>query len=98
LSKILETFICGWMLVEISSKFDYHQFGAVKGRSTTHELVNILHICHQAADNQKITIAAFVDFAKAFDSVKQDGRAYRATVHHSMDALIFTRASTTREN
>jgi len=46
-----------------------HQFGAVKGRSTAHELVNVLHICHQAADNQKITRAAFVDFAKAFDHV-----------------------------
>jgi len=52
-----------------SSKFDDHQFSAVKGRSTTHELVNILHICHQAADNQKITRAAFVDIAKAFDHV-----------------------------
>jgi len=49
LSKILETFIGGWMLDEISSKFNDHQFGAVKGRSTTHELVSILHICHQAA-------------------------------------------------
>jgi len=33
LSKILETFIGGWMLDDISSKFDDHQFGAVKGRS-----------------------------------------------------------------
>jgi len=56
LSKILETFIGGWMLDEISSEFDDHQFGAVKGRSTTHELVQILRIYHQAADNQKITI------------------------------------------
>jgi len=55
LSKILDTFIGGWMLDEISGKFNDCQFGAVKGRSTTHELVNILHICHQAADNQKIT-------------------------------------------
>jgi len=69
LSKILETFVGGWMLNEISSKFDDHQCGAVQGRSITHELVNILHICHQAADNQRMTRAAFVDFAKAFDHV-----------------------------
>jgi len=31
---------------EISNKFDDYQFGAVKGRSTTHELVHILHNCH----------------------------------------------------
>ena len=36
---------------------------------TIHELVNILHICHQAADYQKIARAAFIDFAKAFDHV-----------------------------
>jgi len=55
------------MLGKISSKFEDHQFGAAKGRSTTHELINILHICDQAADYQKMTRAAFIDFAKAFD-------------------------------
>jgi len=70
LSKILKAFISGWMLDENSSKFDDYQFGAEKSRSTTHELVNILHICHKAADNQKTTRAAFVDFAKAFDHVQ----------------------------
>jgi hypothetical protein len=44
-----------WMLEEISGKFDDHQYGALKGRSTTHELVNILHICHQAADFHQST-------------------------------------------
>ena len=54
MSKIFEAFIGGWVLEEISSKFDNHQFSAVMGRSTTHELVNILHICHQAADHQSV--------------------------------------------
>jgi len=57
------------MINEISSKFDDHHFGAVKGHSTTYELVNILHISHQSADNQKITRAAFVNFAKTFGHV-----------------------------
>jgi len=55
------------MLGEISDKFDDHHFGVVKGRYATHELVNTLHICHQAADDQNIARATFVDFAKAFD-------------------------------
>jgi len=64
LSKIPEAFIGGWMLDENFSKFDEHQFVAVKGRSIiTNELVNFLHSCHQAADNQKIARAAFVDFS-----------------------------------
>ena len=55
------------MLEEISSKFDDYRFGAVKGRSTAYKLVNNLHICHQAANHQKITRAVFVDFDNAFD-------------------------------
>jgi len=55
------------MLDEISSKFDDHQFNEVKARSTTHGLVNILHICHQASDNQMIIRAVLIDVAKAFD-------------------------------
>jgi hypothetical protein len=54
------------MLEEISAKFDEYQFGTLKGRSTTHELVYILHACHQAADNHQSMRAAFIDFAKAF--------------------------------
>jgi hypothetical protein len=57
------------MLEEISTKFDKYQFGALKGRSATHELVYILHACHQAADNHQSIRAAFIDFAKAFDHV-----------------------------
>jgi len=41
----------------------------MRSRSITHELVNILHICHQAADNQKLKRAAFFYFAKEFDHV-----------------------------
>ena len=83
------------MLEEISSKFDDHQFGAVKGRSTTHE-----HICHQAADHQKIARAAFIDFAKACDHVYHHVvlNKMAALGVHSMDALISTKSSPTREN
>jgi len=66
----LHSLIDGWILEEISSKFDDHEFVSVKGRSTTHEILNILHICHQAADNQKITRAAYINSAKAFDHIE----------------------------
>ena len=88
------------MLEEICSKFDDHQFGTVKGRSTFQELVNILHICHQAAYHQKITRAVFIDFAKAFDHVYHHVvlNKMAALGVHSMDALISTKSSPTREN
>ena len=39
------------------------------GRSTTHELVDILHHWHQAIDNNSCIRAVFIDYAKAFDHV-----------------------------
>ena len=69
LSKILESFVGGWMLEKVSHKFDSFQYGALAGRSTTHELVHLLHVCHQAVDNHQSVRAVFVDFSKAFDRV-----------------------------
>jgi len=92
----------GCMLDEISCKLDDHQLVAVKGRSTTR--TNSSHICHQAADNQKITRAAFVHFANAFDLVHRQIVLNKMVAlgvqpfHHSMDALVFIRVSSTREN
>jgi hypothetical protein len=69
LSKILESFIGGWLLQQISSKFDDNQYGAIKGRSTTHELVHYMHLCHRAIENHRVVRTLFVDFSKAFDHV-----------------------------
>jgi hypothetical protein len=53
------------MLKKLSCKFDDHQFGALKSRFTSHELVNLLHI------KQPITITSYmsgiIDFTTAFD-------------------------------
>lgn len=58
------------MLEKISDTVDEHQFGALQGRSTTHKLINILRICHQAADNHLLTrTKVFIDVAKAVDCV-----------------------------
>ena len=45
------------------------QFGALRGRSTTHALVDMLHTWHQALDQHKLARILFVDFSKAFDRV-----------------------------
>lgn len=45
------------------------QFGALKQRSTTHALVDMLHHWHAAVDNGQSVCTVFVDFAKAFDHV-----------------------------
>ena len=45
------------------------QYGALKGKSTTHELVDILHHWHIALENNSIVRIVFIDYAKAFDHV-----------------------------
>ena len=69
LSKLLESFVGSWILDRIEDKFDRHQYGALKGRSTTHALVDIMHHWHKAVDEGKSVRVVFVDFAKAFDHI-----------------------------
>ena len=51
------------------AKFDNRQYGALKGRSTLHALIDVTHLCHQALDNRQSARCLFVDFRKAFDRV-----------------------------
>jgi len=47
------------------------QFGAIKGRSTSHALVDIMHnsmVQYRALDERVIRVV-FIDYAKAFDHV-----------------------------
>jgi len=69
LSKVLESFIRQWILNDLEGKFDPRQYGALKGRSAAHELVNILHHWHTALNNYAAVRVVFVDYAKAFDHV-----------------------------
>ena len=69
MSKIFESFVGNWILTEIETKIDPRQYGALKGKSTTHELVDLLHHWHQALDNNSSVRAVFIDYAKAFDHV-----------------------------
>jgi len=41
----------------------------LRGRSTTHALVDMLHIWHKALDQSQLARVMFVDFSKAFDRI-----------------------------
>jgi len=69
LSKVFESLVGQYMLNCIGDKFDKKQFGALRGRSTSHALVDILHKWHKAIDEQQSLRVVFVDYAKAFDHV-----------------------------
>jgi len=69
ISKVFESLVGRWMLNAIGDKFDSKQFGAIRGRSTSHALVDIVHKWHKALDEQRSVRAVFVDYAKAFDHV-----------------------------
>ena len=81
LSKILESLIGRWMLEKIGDKFDRKQFGALKGRSTSHALTDIVHKWNKAVDEQNSVRIVFVDYAKAFDHVDH------ATVMNKLAAI-----------
>ena len=69
LGKLLESIVGTWMLEMIDDKLDNRQYGARKGRSTTHALVDMLHHWHSAIDHRESARAVFIDYAKAFDHV-----------------------------
>jgi len=50
LRKVLESFVGAWILQRVSSRLDDRQYGALKQRSTTHALVDMLHHWHAAVD------------------------------------------------
>ena len=69
LSKILESFVGGWILEAVGHQLDTNQYGARKERSTSHALVSVLHYWSTALDNGNSVRALFVDYSKAFDRV-----------------------------
>jgi len=68
-SKILESIVGKHILSEMGNKIDTRQFGGLRGRSTTHALVDILHHWHEALNNNQSVRTLFIDYAKAFDHV-----------------------------
>ena len=69
ISKVLESMVGRWILDVVGSQLDDHQFGSLKGRSTTHALVDMLHHWNKALDDSQSVRVLFIDYAKAFDHV-----------------------------
>jgi len=69
ISKLLEAIVGGWILDAVADKLDPRQFGALKGRSAIHALIDMLHHWHATVDSGSSFRVLFVDFAKAFDHI-----------------------------
>jgi len=65
----LESYVGNWIMNRVLPTLDIKQFGAIRGRSTTHALVDMLHIWHKALDQSQLARVVFVDFSKVFDRV-----------------------------
>ncbi|KAI8500437.1 hypothetical protein Bbelb_220030 [Branchiostoma belcheri] len=70
LAKVAESFVTHWTLSDIRTQIDTQQYGCLKGRSTTHCLLELTNEIFKATDNPG-TICSLVatDYSKAFDRV-----------------------------
>lgn len=70
LTKVLESFTCKWIMDCVSEDIDSHQYGSIKGSSTVHALVELVHLWQQALDEPgKVIRILLLDYSKAFDRV-----------------------------
>ena len=68
-SKILERYIYNQLVNHISCQLHNLQFGFLKGKSTTSQLLQVLHEIGESLDKRIQTDILYLDFAKAFDKV-----------------------------
>ena len=70
LSKCLEKFICDWITDIASDQVDPKHYGSIKGTSTVHAVIELVHEWKYALDTPGTMIRILlVDFSKAFDIV-----------------------------
>ncbi|KAI8502148.1 hypothetical protein Bbelb_197360 [Branchiostoma belcheri] len=70
LAKIAEGFITQWALSDILPQIDPQQFGCLKGRSTTHCLLDLTDHLYKASDKPgSLCSLVSTDYSKAFDRV-----------------------------
>ena len=70
LSKCLEKFMCTWIMDITVDQTDPQQYGSIKGTSTVHALVELVHKWKLAVETPgTIVRILLVDFSKAFDRV-----------------------------
>ena len=86
ISKQLEAIVGEWILTHVHDQLDKHQYGSLKGRSTTHALIDVFHYWNEAQDNGKSVRALFVDYAKAFDHIAHSTVLNRL---HNYGVLVF---------
>ena len=72
LSKHLESFIGNWILEAIAQKMDVYQYGGLKGLSTTHALIDMIHHWHTMIHKRDTVRIMFIDYSKAFDTVNHN--------------------------
>ncbi len=69
LSKYMESFVGNWLLDKTERSIDLRQYGGMKGLSTTHALVDLLHHIHESAHIGNTSRICFIDYSKAFDLI-----------------------------
>ena len=70
LSKCLEKFMCTWIMDITTDQIDPQQYGSIKGTSTVHALVELVHKWKYAVETPGTVVRILlVDFSKAFDRV-----------------------------
>ena len=96
-AKIAEGFVTGWVLDDVERKIDKRQFGNVKGVSTAHYLVSLVHYLHQGADkSHNVGTVVLTDFSKAFDLVDHTiliEKMIRMGIRRSISFLGFVTSS-----
>ncbi|KAI8517812.1 hypothetical protein Bbelb_038290 [Branchiostoma belcheri] len=78
--KVAESFVAEWAVSDIAPEVDPQQSGCLKGRSTTHCLLDLTHELYIfKAKDQPGTLCSLVstDFSKAFDRVSHNIAIYR---------------------
>ena len=88
LSKVLESLVGRWIMPKVVDKLDTRQYGARKGRSTTHALIDITNTWHQALDNRQSVRSLFIDYSKAFDHVDHTTVIMKMATYNIDPALL----------
>ena len=68
-SKVLERCIYNQLIVHVSSQLHHLQFGFLRDRSTTSQLLHVINEINKALENREQIDSIYLDFAKAFDKV-----------------------------
>ena len=72
ISKVLERCIYNQLISHISSQLYHLQFGFLRGKSTTSQLLYVLQDFYKTLDNRRQVDTVYLDFAKAFDKVSHN--------------------------